>query len=462
LQFVPAGVPRLAQVSLDWRVLGFTMLISLATCLIFGLIPAWHASKPNLHTALEQTGRTLAQGASRLRFRQVLVVFQVSIAVMLVIGAGLLIKSFWLLQRVDPGFRAEGVLSAGLTLPAAKYADPNQINNFHKQLFERVSALPGVKSATIAYDHPLQSNWVDSFQIEGRVATADSPSLSANFVPVGPDYFDTVGVQLVAGRKFTAQDDQDHPGVTIVNESFVKHYFPNENALGQRLRPSPPGRIWNNQRLTSFEIVGIVRDVKLAGLEAPSEPAYYLPASQAPLQDMTLLVRTTTDPLSLVGAVRGAVLSIDPNQPISNVSTLEKVVDDSIAQRRLNMLLMGLFGGLAMLLSAVGIYGLLSHAVTQRTQEMGIRMALGAQVSDVLKLILRQGMMLALAGEAIGLVGAFALTRLIRGLLFGVTPNDAMTFVVVAGVLGIVALLACYLPARRATKVDPLVALRYE
>jgi len=462
LQFVPAGVPRLAQVSLDWRVLGFTVLISFATCLIFGLIPAWHASRPDLHAALEQTGRTVAAGANRLRFRQVLVVFQVSIAVMLVIGAGLLIKSFWLLQRVDPGFRAEGVLSAGLTLPNSKYADPEQINNFHKQLLDRIATLPGVKTATIAYDQPLQSNWLDSFQIEGRVPSTDNQSMSANFIPVGPNYFDAVSVQLVAGRKFTTLDDQDHPGVAIVNESFVKHYFPNENVLGQRLRPSPPARIWNNQRLTTFEIIGIVRDVKLAGLEAPSEPAYYLPASQAPLQDMTLLVRTTTEPLSLVGAVRGAVLSIDPNQPISNVSTLEKVVDESIAQRRLNMLLMGLFGGLAMLLSAVGIYGLLSHAVTQRTQEMGIRMALGAQMSDVLKLVLKQGMLLALAGEAIGLMGAFALTRLIRGLLFGVTPNDAMTFVVVAAVLGVVALLACYLPARRATKVDPLIALRYE
>src|SRR6185369_6401495 len=462
LQFVPAGVPRLAQVGLDWRVLAFTMLISFGTCLIFGLIPAWHASKPDLNSTLEQSGRTLAQGASRLRFRQVLVVFQVSIAVMLVIGAGLLIKSFWMLQKVDPGFRAEGVLSAGLTLPSPKYAEPNQVNNFHKQVLERISALPGVKTATIAYDHPLQSNWTDSFQIEGRVATTQTESMSASFIPVGPDYFDTVGVRLAAGRKFTPQDDQDHPGVAIVNESFVKHYFPNESPLGQRMKPSPPGRIWNNQRFSSFEIVGVVHDVKFAGLEAPSEPAYYLPASQAPLQDMTLLVRTTTDPLSLVGAVRGAVLSIDPNQPIANVSTLEKVVDDSIAPRRLSMLLMGLFGGLAMLLSAVGIYGLLSHAVTQRTQEMGIRMALGAQVNDVLKLVLKQGMMLVLIGEIIGLVGALLLTRLIRGLLFGVTPNDATTFVIVAAVLGIVALLACYFPARRATKVDPLIALRYE
>ena len=462
LQFVPPGVPRLAQVSLDWRVLGFTMLLSLGTCLIFGLIPALQASKPDLHTALEQSGRTSGPGASRLRFRQALVVFQVSIAVMLVIGAGLLVKSFWMLQQVDPGFKAEGVLTAGITLPFSKYAEPAQINSFHQQLLDRISAVPGVKSATIAYDHPLQSNWVDSFEIEGRVAPADSASQSASFMPVGSDYFDTVGVRLVAGRKFTSQDDQDHPGVAIVNEAFVKHYFPNDNPLGQRMRPGPPGRIWKNQRLTSFEIVGVVHDVKFAGLDAPSGPAYYLPASQAPLQDMMILVRTTIDPLSVVGGVRQAVLSIDPNQPISNISTMEKIVDESIAQRRLNMLLMGLFGGLAMLLSAVGIYGLLSHAVTQRTQELGIRMALGAQVSDVLKLVLRQGMMLALTGEAIGLVAAFALTRVIRGLLFGVTPNDAMTFVAVAGVLAIVALLACYLPARRATKVDPLIALRYE
>jgi putative ABC transport system permease protein len=462
LQFVPAGVPRLAGVSLNWRVLGFTILIALGTCLIFGLIPALETSKLDLNSALEQSGRTSGPGASKLRFRQLLVVFQMSMAVMLVIGAGLLVKSFWLLQRVDPGFESEHVLSAGLTLTLSKYSEPEQINNFHKQLLERVSAIPGVKHATLAYDHPLTSNWIDSFQVEGRVLPADSRSQSANFVPIGPEYFDTVGLKLVGGRRFTQGDDADHPGVVLVNESFVKNYFPNENALGQKMRLGPPGRIWKNKKLTSFEIVGIVRDVKLAGLEAPSEPAYYIPASQAPLEDMTILVRTTTDPLSIVGALRQAVWSIDPNQPIANISTLEKVVDDSVAPRRLNMLLMGLFGGLAMLLSAVGIYGLLSHAVTQRTQEMGIRMALGAQVNDVLKLVLKQGMMLVVIGEIIGLAGALALTRLIRGLLFGVTPNDATTFVVVAAVLGIVALLACYFPARRATKVDPLIALRYE
>ena len=463
LKFVPPQmIPRLAQVGLDWRVLGFTLLLSLVTCLLFGLVPAWQASKPDLQTALEQSGRTSGPGAARLRFRQLLVVFQVSVAVMLVIGAGLLIKSFWMLQRVDPGFKAERVLSAGITLPVSKYKEPLLINNFFNQLNERVAVVPGVASVTIAYDHPLQSNWLDSFEIEGRPAAPENQSQSANFMPVGSDYFNTVGVQAVSGRTFTPQDDAEHPGVAVVNEAFVRHYFPNENPLGRRIRPGPPGRIWDGQKLTSFEIVGVVRDVKFDGLASVSEPAYYLPATQSPLNDMTILVRTKSDPQSVVAGLRQAVWSIDPNQPISNVNTLEQIVSESIAQPRLNMLLMMLFGGLALLLSAVGIYGLLSYAVTQRTQELGIRMALGANVTDVLKLVLNQGMFLALIGEVIGLAGASALTRLMRGLLFGVTPTDTTIFAGVVAVLTLTALLACYLPARRATKVDPLVALRYE
>ena len=462
LKFVPLQmIPRLAQVGLDWRVLAFTLVLSLITCLVFGLIPAWHASKPDLQTALEQSGRTSGPGAARLRFRQTLVVFQVSMAVMLVIGAGLLIKSFWRLQGVDPGFKSERILSAGITLPHTKYSTPHEVNNFFKQLDERVSGIPGVESATIAYDHPLLSNWLDSFEIEGRVADG-SKTPSANFIPVGSTYFETVRAEIVRGRSFTAQDDQDHPGAAIVNEAFVRHYFPNEEPLGRRLKPGPPGRIWDGERLTSFEIVGVVRDVKFDGLAAPSEPAYYLPASQAPLGDMTILVRTSSDPRAVISSLRQAVWAIDPNQPLSNINTLTQIVSESIARPRLNMLLMMLFGGLALLLSAVGIYGLLSYAVTQRTQELGIRMALGANVTDVLKLVLKQGMLLALIGEAIGLAGAFALTRLMSGLLFGVTPTDVTIFAGVVVVLTLTALLACYLPARRATKVDPLIALRYE
>jgi putative ABC transport system permease protein len=382
--------------------------------------------------------------------------------VMLVIGAGLLIKTFWRLRQVDPGFRPEHVLSLTLSLPVSKYDEPSQINNFYNQVIERLENLPGVSSAAISYDHPLQVNWIDSFSIEGQPNPDPNDRLSANFNPVSWDYFRTIGNDIVKGRAFTARDDQDHPGVVIVNESFARRYFPNDEPIGKKLRPGPPQRIWDNQRLTSFEIVGIARDVKSGGLRAEAEPTYYLPAPQAPLQDMTVLVRSQVDPSALIPALRSTVLSIDPNQPIANISTMEKIVSDNIAQPRLNMILMGLFGALALILAAVGIYGLLSYSVTQRRQEIGIRMALGAQISDVLKLVLSSGMALVLIGELIGLVGALALTRLMKGMLFGVTPTDTLTFVTVFVVLTAVGLVACYLPARRAAKVDPLEALRYE
>ena len=462
VKMLPTQMPRFSQTQLDWRVLAFTLVLSFITSLVFGLVPAWYASKPDLQVTLEHGGRTSGPGALRLRFRQSLVVFQVGMALMLVIGAGLLMKSFWRLRQVDLGFKPENVLSLSLTLPQSKYGDTQKVNTFFNQLVERIVGLPGVDAAAIAYDHPLQSNWVDSFTIDGKPAPAAGESPSANFKPVSWDYFRTVGARVLSGREFTAQDDQDHPGVVIVNEAFLRRYFPHEQALGQRLRISPPARIWNNQRLTTFEIVGIARDVKSAGLNSEAEPAYYVPATQAPLQDMTILVRTSGDPAALVPSIRKEVWAIDADQPIASISTMEKIVADSIAQPRLSMMLMGLFGGLALILAAVGIYGLLSYAVTQRTQEMGIRMALGARTPDVLKLILGQGMTLALIGIAIGLIGSFALTRLLGGLLFGVTPTDATTFISVSGVLIGVALLACYFPARRATKVDPLVALRYE
>lgn len=462
LRFIPLQIPRLNQVQMDLPVLGFTTLLSLLTCFAFGLIPAWQASKPDLQETLEQGGRTAGPDPGRQRLRRLLVVFQVSMAVMLVIGAGLLIKTFWRLRQVDPGFKPEHVLSLTLSLPTSQYNEPSQINNFYSQLIERIEHLPGVRAAAISYDHPLQSNWIDSFAIEGRPQPEPDRKFSANFNPVSWDYFRTIGNDIVKGRQFTARDDQDHPGVVIVNESFVRRYFPHDEPIGQRLQPSPPARIWQNQKLTSFEIIGVARDVKSAGLRAEAEPTYYLPASQAPLQDMTILVRSQTDPIVLIPSLRGAVLSIDPNQPIANISTMEKIVADNIAQPRLNVILMGLFGALALVLAAVGIYGLLSYSVTQRRQEIGIRMALGAQVSDVLKLVLTSGMSLVLIGELIGVGGALALTRLMEGMLFGVTPTDTLTFLTVLVVLTTVGLVACYLPARRATKVDPLKTLRYE
>ena len=456
----PARFPRFNQTQLDLPVLGFTVLLSLVTCLLFGLIPAWQASKPDLQATLEQGRRVSGPGAGRQRFRQLLVVFQISMAVVLVASAGLLVKSYWRLLQVDPGFRPERLLKASLTLPAAKYPDAQPINAFYNQLVERVAALPEVEGASIAYDHPLEANWIDVFTIVGQPEGSEAGS--ADFHPVGWNYFRTVGTPLVSGRQFTPQDDPDHPGVVIVNEAFVRKYFPHEPALGRQLRLSPPARIWRNQRLTTFEIVGIARDGKTGGLSGESEPAYYVPATQAPLPDMNIVVRTRNEPGAFVPTLRNTVLALDPNQPITSVATMDEIMASSIAQPRLSMLLMGLFGVLALLLAAVGIYGLLSYGVTQRTQELGIRMALGARMTDVLTLILKQGVALILIGEAVGLAGAFALTRLMRTLLFGVTPTDFPTFAAVTAVLTAVALLACYLPARRATRVDPLVALRYE
>ena len=462
VSFVPQDIPRLSDVGLDWRVLSFTLLLSIGSCVLFGLIPAWHASQPDLHNALEQAGRTSGPGSYRLRFRKSLVVFQVSIAVMLVIGAGLLIRSFWILQQVDPGFQPERVLSVGITLPFTKYAEPQRINQFFSALQNDIMSVPAVKSAAIAYDHPLQTNWTESFEIEGQVIPSDQRAPVANFNPISPDYFKTVGTQLVSGRHFNADDNHDHPGVAIVNEAFVRKYLPDGNVIGRRIKTNQAPRIWRDDRYAWFQIVGVVRDVKNSGLKEAGEPTYYLPAAQVPLQDMMLLVRTSSEPTAIISSVQRAVWTIDPNQAISDVKTMEQVISDSVAQPRFNMFLMVMFGVLALLLAVVGIYGLLSYAVTQRKQELGIRMALGANRVDVLKLVLRQGMTLALLGEAVGLIGALALTRVMRGLLFGIGPFDAGTFVTVAIATTLVALAACYIPARRATKVDPLVALRYE
>ncbi len=460
IQIIPTKIPRLDQVQLDWQVFAFALLLALVTCLLFGVGPAWQATKSGPQPTLEHGVRTSGPGTGQ-RFRQLLVVFQISIAVMLVIGAGLLIKSFWRLRQVDPGFTSHNVLSAHVTL-TPRYHKPSKTNAFYNQLTERISALPDVDAVAIGYDHPLEANMVDDFKIEGTTGSEAERSASANFQPVSWDYFRTVGMTITSGRPFTQQDDPDHPGVAIVNEAFAQKYLPHGKALGQRIQPVWPGRIWNNERLTSFEVVGITRNVKSANRNAESEPTYYLPATQAPFQAMTILVRTRNDPTTLVSALRNAVQTIDPTLPVTDISTLDQIVSDSIAQPRLNMLLMGLFGGLALILAAVGIYGLLSYAVTERTREIGTRMALGARVPDVLRLVLKQGMTLALIGEVIGLFGAFALTRVIRGLLFGVATTDVTTFIEVPAVLTSVALLACYFPARRAAKVDPLVALRHE
>ena len=460
VSIVSRSIPRIEQAHLDLRVLGFTLTLSVLTCFIFAVAPSWRATRSDLPSTLEQGGRTSRLSFGRQRLRQALVVFQFSAAVMLMISAGLLIVSFWRLQQVNPGFKPDRVISLSLTLSPAKYNDTARVNGFYHQLIDQLSNAPGVESASIGYDHPLETNWIDAFSIEGHPAGRES--LAANFNPVSANYFRTVGGGIIEGRDFTPQDDQDHPGVAIVNEAFARRYFASEKTIGQRLRLSAPARIWSNQRFESFEIIGVARNMKSAGLKAATEPTYFVPASQAPLSDMLVLLRTRSDPKALVPSLRRAVWAIDPNQPIADIRTMNEIVSDSVSQPRLNMLLMSIFGGLALLLTAVGVYGLLSHAVIQRTQELGIRIALGAQMRDVIALVLKQGMALALIGEGIGLIAALVFTRVLRGLLFGVTATNPLIFILVVQLLTVVAFLACYLPARRATKVDPLVALRYE
>ncbi len=459
MKIIPEEIPRLDQVGLDAGVLLFTLLLAFVASLVFGLVPAIQSSKPNLLETLKEGGRT-SSVAGRQRLRRMLVVFQVGMAVVLVVGAGLLIKSFRELQRVDPGFNPDGVLVMDMTLPQSKYSEWHEVSGFYTQLLERINNLPGVKSAVLAYNHPLEATWINSFSIEDRPQPEEQPV--GKFRPVSAGYFRAMGIGLLRGREFTAQDDPDHPGVVIVNETLARRYFSGEEALGKRLGIGPPTAIWGDATPASFEIVGVVRDVKFLGLEAEVDPAFYVPTRQSPLSDMNVLVRTEGDPAALVASMRKEVWSLDSDQPISQVRTMEEIVAINMAQRRFNMLLMGLFGAVALILASVGIYGLLSYTVAQRTHEIGVRMALGASRSDVLKMVVGQGMALAVTGVMMGLIASFALTRLMESLLFGVSATDPLTFAAVSLLLITVALLACYLPARRATKVDPMVALRYE
>ncbi len=462
LKIVPQDVPRLTDVAVDLRVLGFTLALSFLTSLVFGLVPALQYSRPNLLDTLKEGTRVAGPDPRRQRFQNLLVVAQVGLAMMLVIAAGLLAKSFWRLQQVQPGFQSERVLVLDLVLPRSKYREWHQVKGFYGQLLDRLESLPGARLAAIAYDHPLDTNWIDAFAFENRAGEKPGEFHAEALRIVSPDYFRALGIDVLQGRGFTEQDVPGRPGVVLINESFAARYFPEEDPVGKRLRAPTPSLNWGDAVPQVFEIVGVVRDVTFNGIGAPTEPAFYVPAWQFPRQDMSVLVRTDGDPLSLVSAVRSAVWALDADQPISSIRTLESLVAANISQPRFNMFLMGLFGAVALLLALVGVYGLLSYAVARRTHEIGIRMALGASPRNILGMVLRQGLGLVLAGVGIGLAGAFALARFLESLLFGVAPTDPATFAAVAAVLAAVALLACYVPARRATKVDPMVALRYE
>jgi putative ABC transport system permease protein len=459
VKLIPEEAPRLAEINIDRRVFGFTLLISVVTGVVFGLAPALQASKVELTESMKEGSRSAGPGGGRGRMRGALIVAEIAIALVVLIGAGLLLQTFRKLQQVDLGFDTRNVLTASVTLNDARYPKPEQAAAFFQNLLGRVKSLPGVEAASAVVPQPLSGDtFVFSFEIEGRnIPKGERPS--SHFRAISLDYFSVMKIPLLAGRAFTERDDAHSPGVLIVNETFAKRHFPNENPIGKHVKPgiSLEGEpVWR-------EIVGVVKDVKhRQSLSHDYEPEYYAPHAQMPINSMNLVVRTTNDPRGLASAIQREVQSLDRNIPVYRIRTLEQYLGVAVAQPKFNALLLGLFAGLALLLTAVGLYGVMAYSVVQRAQEIGIRIALGARTGDVLKMVLRQGLKLTAVGLAIGLAAAWALTRYMQSLLFGVKAADPLTFVAIALLLIAAALVACWIPARRATKVDPMVALRSE
>lgn len=451
-------IPRAGEVGIDSRVLGFTLVIALLTGMIFGLAPTLEASKLNLNEALKEGGRGSAGSLRGQHTRGLLVISEVALALVLLVAAGLMIKSFLRLLDTHLGFNPKNVLTMQVHIPPFKYSQPRQWTALYQQILERIQALPGVRSTGIGISLPPRvSERSNLFVIEGRPSPGPGRSPIAQFFTVSPHFLDTLQVPLLKGRSFTEADRADAPGVVIINETVARRFFPDEDPIGKRLKLGNP-----ESRSPWLTIVGVVEDVKYSGLDAETEAGLYVPFAQNPFPGMFLLVRTMSDPLGLAAAVRKEILAVDKDQPIADIKILEQVVSESVAQRRLNTVLLGIFAVVALILAVVGIYGVVSYSVTQRTHEIGIRMALGARPSNVLKLVVGQGMILVLIGVTIGLIAAFALTRVLSSLLYGVSATDPATFMVISLLLVAVALLASYIPARRATKVDPMVALRYE
>jgi len=450
--------PLLNAVAIDYRVLGFTLVVSLLTGLIFGLIPALHASRPDLNETLKEGGRSAGASATRNRLRSALVISEVAMAMVLLICAGLLIKTVMRLRDVNTGFNPENMLTMTMALPGAKYPKPQTYVTFYNQVIERVTALPGVEAAGITSVLPLSGNF------DGRglmVETRPKPrgeEISVDLYIITPDYLQAMHTSLVTGRTFAAQDVEGTPLVALVNQTMAAELWPNDDPLGKRIKF--PGSEKNPQPWRT--VVGVVSDVTQYGLDKKPPMQMYLPEAQYPASFMTLVIKTRSAPTALIAAVRNEITAVDKDQAVFNVATMEQLLGDSIALRRFSMLLLIIFAVVALTLASVGIYGVISYSVTQRTHEIGVRMALGAGRRDILKLVVGQGMTLTLAGVALGLGAAFGLTRVMEGLLFGVSATDLTTFVVIALALAGVALGACFVPARRATKVDPMVALRYE
>jgi predicted permease len=459
----PANLPRAGEISLNLVVLAFTLALSLVTGIIFGLAPAWQMSQSDLQNALRESGRGAIGGSRGGRVRQLLVIAELGLALVLLASATLVVRSFWLLQNVDPGFNAHNLLTAQLWLPqpnnveSGPYFQHDRRVAFFREAIRRIRALPGVRGVGGTTTLPLATSpTLIRFTLEGE--PPESTSVNAAESPrITPGYFAAMGIPLLRGRDFAETDDAKSPLAMVVNQTFVRKYFPDQNPIGQRIRQGShrnPGD-WHT-------IIGVVGDVRSEGLELEAKPQAYRSLYQVSLLNMTLVIRTAGNASGVAEDVRREISAVDPNEPLFGVRTMDQILAAAMAQRRFAMTLLGLFAATAVLLAGTGIYGVMSYLVAQRTQEIGIRMALGAQRGDVLGLVVGQGMRLALAGVAVGIAAALALTRMMSDLLYGVKPTDPATLAAVALLVAGVAFLACYVPARRATRVDPLVALRYE
>jgi putative ABC transport system permease protein len=451
--------PRVAETHMDFRVLAFTLLVSLATGILFGLAPAF-SSRHVTHDSLKEGGRSGTAGIASQRLRGALVVAEVALSLTLLAGAGLLIRSFLRLQEVDTGFRADGVLTMRISLPSEKYSKPEQTRTFYRDLLERIRRLPGVDAAGGATGLPLTATgWSGTTAVDSRAVQPRDAFPEADQRPVLPGYFETMGIPLVRGRTFDQRDNETAAPVAIIDETMAKTYWPNEDPIGKRIRQGGP-----QSRFPWRTIVGVVHHVRYRTLESPSRVEFYWPYDQTPfpLGSMSLAIHTASDPRSLAGVVEREVLALDPDQPVYRIRTMASLVSESMSRRRLSMLLLAIFAGVALVLAAVGIYGIISYSVAQRAHEVGIRMALGARRLDVVRMVLGQSLALTLAGILAGLVGSLALTHFLSSLLFRVNATDPATFVLVALILAVVALLASFVPAYRATTVDPVNALRQE
>jgi predicted permease len=455
----PAELPRLDMIGIDGRILAFTLGISLLTGLLFGLAPALNSLKLNLNELLKEGARAASGGKRQRRVRDAMVIAEVALALMLLVGAGLLMRSFVKLLQVDPGFRPEGVLTMGVFLPTATLMETEEQITFHQQLVARISALPGVVSAGVSSDLPWTGYENKAvFPVEGKTFPPNQmPQADYHFISA--DYMRAIGVPLLAGRWFDARDAKGTEPVILINQSTARKYWPGEDAIGKRIASSgdkpPKDQDW-------MRVVGVIGDIKDSPNSPQAKPSFYWPITQQPFPELYLAVRTSSDPLSLVEAVRREVSSLNRDVAVADVKPLETIAAAALAGQRFTLLIVGLFALAALALAAIGIYGVMSYLVSQRTREIGIRLALGAQGADVVRLVLKRGMMLAATGVALGLAGAFALTRLMESLLFGVKPADPLTFIGISALLALATLVACWIPARRATKVDPVVALHCE